>query len=159
VNITLSGRAAIVTGAARGIGFAIAQKLAGAGASVVLTDVDGEALERARAQIEKSASGKAAAVAGDLTGADFPQTVVDKALDTFGSVDILVNNAGYTWDNVIQKTTDEQFQAMLDIHIVKKRRTRVSASRARWSTSLPSPEPTATPGRRATLPARRPSSD
>jgi 3-oxoacyl-[acyl-carrier protein] reductase len=118
VNITLAGRAAIVTGAARGIGFAIAQKLAGAGAAVLLTDVDAEALERARTQIEKSVSGTATAIAGDLTAAEFPKAVVDKAIDTFGSVDILVNNAGYTWDNVIQKTTDEQFQAMLDIHVV-----------------------------------------
>jgi 3-oxoacyl-[acyl-carrier protein] reductase len=118
VNITLTGRAAIVTGAARGIGLAIAQKLAGAGAAVVLTDVDAEALDRARVQIEKSVSGTATTIAGDLTGADFPQAVVDKALDTYGSVDILVNNAGYTWDNVIQKTTDAQFQAMLDIHVV-----------------------------------------
>jgi 3-oxoacyl-[acyl-carrier protein] reductase len=118
VNITLTGRAAIVTGAARGIGLAIAQKLAAAGAAVVLTDVDAEALDHARAQIEKSVSGTATTIAGDLTGPDFPQAVVDKALDTFGSIDILVNNAGYTWDNVIQKTTDAQFQAMLDIHVV-----------------------------------------
>ncbi|HEX4231644.1 MAG TPA: SDR family oxidoreductase [Bryobacteraceae bacterium] len=118
MNITLTGRAAIVTGAARGIGLAIAQKLAGAGAAVVLTDVDAEALDRARTQIEKSVSGTATTIAGDLTNADFPQAVVDKALETFGSVDILVNNAGYTWDNVIQKTTDAQFQAMLDIHAV-----------------------------------------
>jgi 3-oxoacyl-[acyl-carrier protein] reductase len=118
VNITLAGRAAVVTGAARGIGFAIAQKLAGAGAAVVLADVDAEALEQARTEIEKSRSGTAATIAGDLTHTEFPQAVIDKALDTFGSIDILVNNAGYTWDNVIQKTTDDQFQAMLDIHVV-----------------------------------------
>ncbi|HEX4807782.1 MAG TPA: SDR family NAD(P)-dependent oxidoreductase [Bryobacteraceae bacterium] len=118
MNITLAGRAAVVTGAARGIGFAIAQKLAGAGAAVVLADVDAEALEQARTEIEKSRSGTAATIAGDLTHTEFPQAVIDKALDTFGSIDILVNNAGYTWDNVIQKTTDDQFQAMLDIHVV-----------------------------------------
>lgn len=84
----------------------------------MMTDVDARALGEARANIEKSMNGTAVAIAGDLTAADFPKLVVDKALDTFGSVDILVNNAGYTWDNVIQKTTDEQFQAMLDIHVV-----------------------------------------
>ena len=84
----------------------------------MMTDVDARALGEARANIEKSMNGTAVDIAGDLTAADFPKLVVDKALDTFGSVDILVNNAGYTWDNVIQKTTDEQFQAMLDIHVV-----------------------------------------
>lgn len=118
MNITLTGRTAIVTGAARGIGFAIARTLAAAGAAVVVTDVDGDTLERARAQILDSVNGTATAFGGDLTAPDFPQAVVDKALDTYGSVDILVNNAGYTWDNVIQKTTDDQFQAMLDIHVV-----------------------------------------
>ena len=48
----------------------------------------------------------------------FPQKLVDATVAGFGSIDIIVNNAGYTWDNVIQKMTDEQFQAMLDIHLV-----------------------------------------
>ena len=57
-------------------------------------------------------------LAADLTSPGVPETLVKMLVNEFGSVDILVNNAGYTWDNVIQKTTDEQFQAMLDIHIV-----------------------------------------
>jgi NAD(P)-dependent dehydrogenase (short-subunit alcohol dehydrogenase family) len=54
-------------------------------------------------------------LAGDLTDATFPEQLFQATLDALGSIDIIVNNAGYTWDNVIQKTTDEQFQAMLDI--------------------------------------------
>ena len=50
--------------------------------------------------------------------ADFPQKLVDATIAAFGSLDIIVNNAGYVWDNVIQKMTDEQFQAMLNIHLV-----------------------------------------
>jgi 3-oxoacyl-[acyl-carrier protein] reductase len=57
-------------------------------------------------------------VMGDLTDPSTPQAVVDATLAAFGSIDIIVNNAGYSWDNVIQKTTDEQFQAILEIHIV-----------------------------------------
>ena len=57
-------------------------------------------------------------MAGDVTAPAFPQQLVDTTLQAFGALDIIVNNAGYTWDNVIQKTTDEQFQAMLDIHVV-----------------------------------------
>src|ERR1700685_2825163 len=89
---TLDSKVALVTGAGRGIGRAIATKLAAAGA--------------------------AAHVAGDVTAPDFAQTLVDAALAVYGGLDIIVNNAGYTWDNVIQKTTDEQFQAMLDIYMV-----------------------------------------
>jgi 3-oxoacyl-[acyl-carrier protein] reductase len=57
-------------------------------------------------------------VAGDLTGEGFPERVVEATLKAFGSLDIVVNNAGYVWDNVIQKMTDEQFEAMLQIHLV-----------------------------------------
>jgi 3-oxoacyl-[acyl-carrier protein] reductase len=56
--------------------------------------------------------------AGDLTQPHFPDQLVQATLDAFGSIDIIVNNAGYSWDGVIQKTTDEQFQAMLEIHLV-----------------------------------------
>jgi 3-oxoacyl-[acyl-carrier protein] reductase len=114
---TLKGRTALVTGAARGIGQAIAGRLAETGASVFLADVDGAALAEAERDI--SARGhRAASLAADLTERDAPQALVDGALAEFGSLDIVVNNAGYTWDSVIQKTTDEQFQAMLDIHVV-----------------------------------------
>jgi 3-oxoacyl-[acyl-carrier protein] reductase len=58
------------------------------------------------------------AMAGDITDPAFPQQLVDRTVAELGGLDIIVNNAGYTWDGVIQKTTDEQFQAMLDIHIV-----------------------------------------
>jgi 3-oxoacyl-[acyl-carrier protein] reductase len=59
-----------------------------------------------------------ASIAGDLTAPNFPPVIVEKLVREFGSIDIVVNNAGYTWDNVIQKTTDEQFQAMLDVHVM-----------------------------------------
>jgi 3-oxoacyl-[acyl-carrier protein] reductase len=112
--IDLTGKTALVTGAARGIGRAIAEKLAAAGAGVMLTDIDAAVLEEARAAMP----GRAVALAGDITDPAVPQRLADAAIDAFGSLDIVVNNAGYTWDNVIQKTTDEQFQAMLDIHLV-----------------------------------------
>jgi 3-oxoacyl-[acyl-carrier protein] reductase len=119
MEISLAHKAAIVTGAGRGIGRAIAQILAKAGASVLLADIDESALAEAKTSIEAAASGaKLATIAGDLTAARFPEAVIAKSLAEFGSLDIIVNNAGYTWDSVIQKTTDEQFQAMLDIHVV-----------------------------------------
>ena len=112
----LAGRTAIVTGAGRGIGRAIALKLAQNGAAVVVNDLDREPLSETVALISKT-GGHAIAAAGDITDRALPDTLVQAALDEFHSIDIIVNNAGYTWDSVIQKTTDEQFQAMLDIHI------------------------------------------
>ena len=113
----LTGRTALVTGAGRGIGRAIALGLAQAGASVMLNDLDRDVVFETGTLIDQ-AGGVAKAMPGDLTAADFPDKLVNATLAGFGSLDIIVNNAGYTWDNVIQKTTDEQFQAMLDIHVV-----------------------------------------
>jgi len=117
MRFTLEGRAALVTGAGRGIGRAIAAQLASNGASVMLNDLD-EGAARETEAILRSTGGRAEHLAGDVTAPAFPQQLVDAALQAFGTLDIIVNNAGYTWDNVIQKTTDEQFQAMLEIHVV-----------------------------------------
>jgi len=114
---TLHGKVALVTGAGRGIGFAVAQSLAAAGAAVMINDLDPEPLSMAHAVIDAE-GGRVAQMSGDVTSPDFPQRLVDRAIAELGGLDIIVNNAGYTWDNVIQKTTDEQFQAMLDIHVV-----------------------------------------
>src|SRR5579863_7163651 len=110
---SLNSKIALVTGAGRGIGRAIAQQLAAAGARVMLNDLDYGPLEETRQAIAGSLQ-----CAGDLTDPAFPQQLVDRTIAELGGLDIIVNNAGYTWDNIIQKTTDEQFQAMLDIHIV-----------------------------------------
>ena len=117
MTLDLSGRTALVTGAGRGIGRAIAQKLAGAGAAVMLNDLDRDPALETVALIEQ-AGGRAKALPGDITAPDFPDKLVSAAVDAFGSIDVIVNNAGYTWDSVIQKTTDQQYQAMLDIHMV-----------------------------------------
>src|SRR5580704_2051950 len=114
---SLNGKTALVTGSGRGIGRAIAIQLAAAGASVMLNDIDREPLLETGSAID-AAGGAVRAMPGDLTAPDFPQKLVDATVAGFGSIDIIVNNAGYTWDNVIQKMTDEQFQAMLDIHLV-----------------------------------------
>ena len=113
---TLESKTALVTGAGRGIGRAIALKLAEYGAAVMVNDLDPAPAAETEAAV-KQAGGNAASLAGDVTDPAFPQRLVDATLERFGSIDIIVNNAGYTWDNVIQKTTDEQFQAMLNIHI------------------------------------------
>jgi 3-oxoacyl-[acyl-carrier protein] reductase len=110
----LDGKAAIITGSARGIGRATAELFLSEGAKVLINDIDGDVAEQAAGEIE----GETAVFAGDLTKPGIPDELVAKAHEAFGQVDIVVNNAGYTWDGVIHKMSDEQFQAMLDIHTI-----------------------------------------
>src|SRR5712691_2137376 len=110
----LDGKAAIVTGSARGIGRATAELLTEHGARVLINDLDGDEAEQAASEIQ----GETAVFAGDLTKEGVPDELVKKAVDEFGQLDIIVNNAGYTWDGTLHKMTDEQFQAMLDIHTI-----------------------------------------
>ena len=113
---TLNGKTAIVTGGARGIGKAIVERLVSAGASVFVCDLDQDALQEMRASLGNSE--RVAIIRGDLMEPDVPQQIVNAALQAFGSIDIIVNCAGFSWDSVIQKTSDEQFMAMLNIHIM-----------------------------------------
>jgi 3-oxoacyl-[acyl-carrier protein] reductase len=110
----LDGKTAIITGSARGIGRATAELFAGEGAQVTINDIDGDIAEQAAGEIQ----GETIAISGDLTRPGACDDVVQKTIDAFGKVDILVNNAGYTWDGVAHRMTDEQFQAMLDIHLI-----------------------------------------
>lgn len=112
----LDGRVAIVTGSGRGIGQQIALRLARDGARVVVNDLD-EAPAAETIQLIQSAGGQAVACNGDVSAPDFGERIVGTALNAFGDAHIVVNNAGYTWDTVIQKMTDEQWDAILDVHL------------------------------------------
>src|SRR5215203_5489144 len=74
-------------------------------------------LEGKVALVSGSAGGIGSACAGSVTEAGFADRFVRTATDSYGGVDIIVNNAGYTWDNVVQKMTDEQWEAMLAVHL------------------------------------------
>ncbi len=113
---TLADKVAIVSGSGRGIGRAIALKLASEGAKVVVNDLDVAPAEQTVADI-KAAGGFALACAGSVAGDGFAEKFVNTAIDGFGGLDIIINNAGYTWDNVIQKMTGEQWDAIIGVHL------------------------------------------
>ena len=112
----LDGKVALVSGAGRGIGRAIALKLASEGARVVVNDLDAEPANDTVSAI-RSVGGAAVTCLGSVVEPGFAERFVQTALDEFDGLHIIINNAGFTWDSVIQKMTDEQFQAVLDVHV------------------------------------------
>ena len=112
----LDGKVALVSGSGRGIGRSIALKLASEGARLVINDLDQEPANETIALI-RELGGQAVACVGNVTHTDFAERFVGTAVQEFRGLDIIINNAGYTWDNVIQKMTDEQWYAILDCHL------------------------------------------
>jgi len=114
--VDLSGRVAIVTGAGRGLGRAYAEALATAGAAVVVNDADGDA---AREVADKLAATGRAAVAepGAVGAAPVAEALVHRAVATYGRLDVLVANAGILRDRMLWKMSDEDFEAVVDVHL------------------------------------------
>lgn len=109
----LEGRSAIVTGAAQGIGLAIATTLAGHGARVTIADLDGDKAQAAAAAIGPAARG----VACDVTSEESVASLVAGAVESYGGLDVIVNNAGITRDASLKKMTLENFQAVITVHL------------------------------------------
>lgn len=116
MTLKLEGKVALITGSGRGIGRAIALKLASEGARVVVNDLDAEPAEETVEAI-RAAGGQAVACVGSVSAPDFAERFVGTAVSEYKGLDIVVNNAGYTWDSVVQKMTDEQWYAMIDVHL------------------------------------------
>lgn len=112
----LDGRVAVVTGAARGIGFEMARTFAAEGASVVLGDLDADAVAAA-AQTLTDDGFAATAVACDVTDPDQMQNLGSVSQKTFGAMDVWVNNAGITRDATIRKMSLDDFRAVIDVHL------------------------------------------
>lgn len=104
-----------MTGAGRGVGLAAAQRLAAAGAQLLVNDLDASEAAAA-AEAIAAEGGRAVAASGDVTATGFPEQLIDAALSAYGGIDIVVNNAGYIWNSALHNHSDEQWQAMLDVH-------------------------------------------
>ena len=115
-NLMFSGQTVIITGAGRGIGASAARQFGEYGANVVVNDLDAPMAEETAAAIASS-GGRAIYLAGSVTDSDFPDRLMQAAVETFGQINVLVNNAGFTWDGMAHKINDEQWQAILDVHL------------------------------------------
>jgi 3-oxoacyl-[acyl-carrier protein] reductase len=123
--MSLDGKVAVVTGAAHGLGRIHALGLAAEGAKVVVNDlgatVDGMGTDESAAQgvVDeiKAAGGDAVAHFGDVADWDAAQSMIRKAVDTFGDLNILINNAGFTRDATLFTMTEEQFDSVVRVHL------------------------------------------
>lgn len=113
----LHGRVALVTGAARGLGAAIAERFAQDGASIVLCDLDVPGVAEVAKHLSAAYGGKALALGCDVGEADQVQQTVRATVEAFGSVDILVNNAGITRDNLIHKMSETDWDLVSLVHL------------------------------------------
>ncbi len=113
----LDGKIAIVTGSGRGIGAAAAKLFASHGAQVVVSDLDPNPANEVAEQINAGGGKQAIVIPGDVTAEDFGEKIVNGTIEQLGGLDIIVNNAGYTWDAVIHKMTDKQWEAIIACHL------------------------------------------
>lgn len=112
----LRGKVAVVTGSGRGLGRAYAEALAAAGAAVIVNDVDAEAAASVVKGIS-AAGGQAASVVAPVGRAEVAEELVAKAVAEFGRLDVMVTNAGILRDKVLWKMSDEDFDAVIDVHL------------------------------------------
>jgi NAD(P)-dependent dehydrogenase (short-subunit alcohol dehydrogenase family) len=114
--VDLAGKVAVVTGAGRGLGLAYAQALAGAGAAVVVNDIDADAAKAAAASIA-TGGGRAVPHAAPVGDTEVADALVATAVDEFGRLDVMVTNAGILRDRVLWKMTDDDFDAVVRVHL------------------------------------------
>ena len=111
------GRVAVITGAARGIGFGTAQRFASEGASVAILDLDEAAAQAAAQRIELVGDAKAVGIGCDVADSTAAQAAVERVVAELGGIHILVNNAGITRDNLLFKMTEDDWDLVMGVHL------------------------------------------
>jgi NAD(P)-dependent dehydrogenase (short-subunit alcohol dehydrogenase family) len=115
-DFDFTGRVAIITGAAKGIGYATAEQFAAAGAKVALVDVSRSEVEAAATQIDPRRE-RALALVADVAHRDQVQEAIDACLKTFGGIDVVVNNAGIHFARAVDEYTDEEWDRILGVNL------------------------------------------
>ena len=111
------GRVAVITGAARGIGFGIARRFAAEGASVAVLDLDEGAAQDAAGRLAPQDGARAVGLACDVTDAAAAEAAVQRVVDELGAIHVLVNNAGITRDNLLFKMTEDDWDTVMNVHL------------------------------------------
>ncbi|MCY4158690.1 MAG: SDR family oxidoreductase [Bacteroidetes bacterium] len=106
----------LITGAANGIGYAAARQFAAMGARVFLNDLDADACAKSTQSIREDGN-TAWSLPGNITESETPQSLIQQVIDQCGELNILVNNAGFTWDGMLHKMSDNQWQRIQDVHV------------------------------------------
>ena len=117
MDISLTGRSAIITGGSKGVGLAMAMEFAASGADVAMVARGREALDAAVAAVRGKAQVKVAGIAADVSNAEDVKRAYDKAMNAFGKIDIVVNNAGTSNTTPFESLTDEAMQQDLDLKL------------------------------------------
>ncbi|HHN66362.1 MAG TPA: 3-oxoacyl-[acyl-carrier-protein] reductase [Nitrospirae bacterium] len=112
----LKGQTALITGAARGIGRAIAETIAKEGANIVVVDLNQDEAQQCAEHIE-TLGVKALALSGDVSRSDDVRNIFEKAVETFGAIEILVNNAGITRDALLLRMKEEDWDSVLNVNL------------------------------------------
>ena len=117
MDSNMTGRTAIVTGSARGIGRAIADRFARNGANVVILDIDGDAASTTAAQISEERGADAIGLTCNVAERSSVEAAMEASNARFGTIDILVNNAGVTRDNLVHKMSDDDWDLVMNVHL------------------------------------------
>ena len=113
----LKDQVAVITGGAQGIGRAIAMKLAGEGANLVLSDVDEAKVQATAAELSQEKKVQTLGVKGNVAVIADCEKLVDASLDKFGRIDILINNAGITRDNLLMRMSDDEWDSVIAVNL------------------------------------------
>lgn len=111
------GRVAVITGAARGIGFGTAQRFAAEGASVAILDLDEASAQEAAGRLELVDGAKAVGIGCDVVDGAAAEAAVQRVVDELGGIHVLVNNAGITRDNLLFKMTEDDWDLVMNVHL------------------------------------------